>query len=246
MPDEPSDDDRAWWTSAGQPDPVDQDVLTALAGRIDPTRPIGPLGLRARSRRPHILVAVAVAALLGGAGAALVVTDSGTPVAAHNAAAAGPAPTSSAAPASPSSGGSGQNSSAPGISGAVPGVLHGQFVTRRPGGGYQALDVQVGQVTAVSSRSITVRSEDGFTRSYVIAPSTVVDAGRDGLGSVRIGDQAAVDATVSGSAAGPGGSSSGAGGETALRIDDLTVLRQHGSALSQWHGPSDGAGAAAS
>jgi hypothetical protein len=245
MSDEPPDDDPGWWTSADQPDPADQDVLTALAGRIDPTRPIGPLSLRARSRRPYILVAVAVAALLGGAGAALVVTDSGTPVPAHNAAAAGPAPTPSAAPPSPLSGGAGQSPAVPGISGAAPGVLHGQFVTRKPGGGYQIVDVQVGQVTAVSSRLITLRSEDGFTRSYVIAPATIVDAGRDGIGSVRIGDQAAVDATVSASTAGPGGSSSGAGNPTASRIDDLTVLRQHGSALSQWRVPSGGAGVAA-
>jgi hypothetical protein len=246
MSDKAPDDDQAWWTPADRPDPVDQDVLTALAGRIDPTRPIGPLGLRARSWRPNLLVAVAVAALLGGAGAALVVTDSGRPVPAHNAAAAGPAPAASAVPTSPSSGGSSQGPVAPGISGAVPGVLHGQFVSRKPGGGYQVVDVQIGQVTAVSSTSITLRSEDGFTRSYVVAAGTVVDAGRAGIGSVKVGDQAAVDATVTASpAAGPAGSAAGPGAPTASRIDDLTLLRQRGSALSHWRGPSGGPGAAA-
>jgi hypothetical protein len=240
MSDEAPDDGRVWRAPADRPDPVDQDVLTSLAGRIDPTRPIGPLGLRARSRRPYILVAVAVAALLGGAGAALVVTDTGKPVPAHNAAAAGPAPTLPAAPSSPSSGGLGPDPAGLGFGGALPGVLHGQFVERKSGGGYQVVDVQLGQVIAVSSASITLRSEDGFTRSYVVAAATVVDAGRGGISSVKVGDQVAVEATVSGSGAGGSVVSPGAGTATATRIDDLTVLRQHGSALSLRRGTAGG------
>ena len=170
MSDESSGGRRGWWASRHSPDGADQDVLTALAGRIDRTRPIGPLGLRLRSRRPYVLAAVAVAALLGGAGAALAVTDSPKPVPANNAAAPGPAP-------SPSPG-----SSPASIGSALPGMLHGEFI-QRVAGGYQTVDVQSGQVTAVSGSSITLRSTDGFTRSYVVvAGTTMVDAGRGGIG----------------------------------------------------------------
>jgi hypothetical protein len=198
MSDESSSDSRGWRASRYGPQPADQDVLTALAGRIDRTRPIGPLGLRLRSRRPFVLATVAVTALLGGAGAAIV-TDSPKPVPANNAAAPGPAP-------SPAN-----------IGSALPGVLHGQFI-ERVAGGYQTVDVQSGQVTAVSSSSITLRSTDGFTRSYtVVVGTTMVDAGRGAISVVRIGDQASVEATVSGNKA------------VATRIDDQTVLRERGA-----------------
>ena len=205
MSDESSGGSRGWPASGRQPDLVDQDVLTALAGRIDRTRPIGPLGLRLRSHRPYVLATVAVAALLGGAGAALAITDSPNPVPANNAAAPGPASSSS------------PGSSPASIGNALPGMLHGQF-TERGTGGYQTVDVQSGQVTAVSGNSITLRSTDGFARSYtVVAGATMVDAGRGGIGSIRVGDQASVEATVSGNQA------------MATRIDDQTVLRERGA-----------------
>jgi hypothetical protein len=205
MSDESPGVNRARWAPADGPDPGYQDVLTELAGRIDRTRPIGPLALRMRSRRPYVLTAVAVAALLSGAGAALVVTDSPHAVPAHNAAAPGPAPASSSAP-SPAD-----------IGTAIPGLLHGQFIVRASGG-YQTVDVQTGLVTAVTGTSITLRSSDGFTGSYtVVAGATIVDSGHAGIGSVKVGDQASLQATVTGSIA------------RAARIDDLTLLRQHGA-----------------
>jgi hypothetical protein len=221
MSDEFPHEDRAWRRSAEGPRQDDPEVLTVLAGRIDRIHPIGPMSLRARTRRPYILVAVAVAALLGGAGAALVVTDSGTPLPAHNASAAGPAPSSS--PVLPGTVGPGSRSSAPGHA-VAPGVLHGQYVVRRPGGGYQTVDVQNGQVTAVSSTSITLRSADGFTYGYVISRSTAVAAGHGGIASVRVGDQASVQATVTGSSA------------VATSITDLTVVDHRGSATDRLRG----------
>ncbi len=92
--------------------------------------------------------------------------------------------------------------------------MHGQFVIRKPGGGYETVDVQNGQVTAVSTTSITLKSADGFTKSYRVTSSTLVDAQRDGIGSVKVGNQASVQATVSGSTA------------TAISIEDLTLLQQ--------------------
>lgn len=49
--------------------------------------------------------------------------------------------------------------------------LHGEFVTSNPAGGFQTVIVQTGTITAVTAQSITARSADGFTQSYVIPPS---------------------------------------------------------------------------
>jgi len=94
------------------------------------------------------------------------------------------------------------------------GALHGEYTTGKPGGGYQTIDVQQGQVTAVSNGSITVKSDDGFTKSYTVTASTLVDAQRDGIGSVKVGDKVSVQATVSGGTA------------TATDISDRTAIQQ--------------------
>ena len=75
MPDESSDNDQAWWMPADRPDPAEPEDVIEM-GPVDATRPIGPMNLRSWSRRPYILAGVAVAALLGGAGAALAATNS--------------------------------------------------------------------------------------------------------------------------------------------------------------------------
>ena len=90
--------------------------------------------------------------------------------------------------------------------------VHGQIVLVKPGGGYQTVDFQNGTVTTVDAGSITVKSTDGFTKSYAITGSTIVSADRDGIGSVKAGNDAVVLATVSGKTA------------TAARIIDLTQL----------------------
>jgi hypothetical protein len=217
MSDESPAGHPAWRTPADGPGQDDQEVLTALAGRIDRVHPIGPLGLRARTRRPYILVAVAVAALLGGAGAALVVTGSGNPVPAHNAAAAGPAPSSPPSQGLPGTAGPGAHPAVPGHA-VDPNVMHGQYVVRKTGGGYQIIDVQNGVVSAVSKGFVTVRSDDGFVHRYTVAKSTVIYAGPGGITSIKVSDQVSVQATVVGGIA------------TATTVTDLTAL-QHGSAL---------------
>src|SRR5437867_3914244 len=63
-----------------------------------------------------------------------------------------------------------------------PGVLHGEFTTPAPGGGYQTVAVQTGTVTSASSSSIALKSEDGFTRTYTVDDNTLVNAGNDGMG----------------------------------------------------------------
>jgi hypothetical protein len=101
-----------------------------------------------------------------------------------------------------------------GFPGGVFGAVHGQVVLAKPGGGYQTVDIQRGKVTAVSTNSIAVRSGDGFTASYAVAASTIVDARRDGIDSVKVGNEVLVLAAVSGSKA------------TATSITDMTLLQQ--------------------
>jgi hypothetical protein len=104
----------------------------------------------------------------------------------------------------------------PGIGGNV---VHGEFVVPKSGGGYETLDTQTGTVTSVSSTAITVKSDDGFTKDYVVTASTVVNSQRDGIGSVTNGDNVRVTATVSGSTA------------TAVDITDTTKVA---ASRGQW------------
>ena len=83
----------------------------------------------------------------------------------------------------------------------------------KPDGGTTTVEIQNGAVTAVSRSSITLKNDDGFTRTYAVTSPTIVAARRDGIGSVKVGDQAWVTATASG------------GTVTASRVGDLSLLR---------------------
>jgi hypothetical protein len=74
--------------------------------------------------------------------------------------------------------------------------LHGEFVVPDGAGGYTTVLTQTGTVTAISPTSITVRSEDGFSQTYVI-PST---AGISGA-PFAIDDRVVVRATRNGQTA---------------------------------------------
>jgi hypothetical protein len=176
------------------------------------------LGNRRLPGRPLILAGVAVAALLAGAGVAMAAT-SGSP------ASGAAAPSPSARPASPHQGRPGGFGFA---FGGPFGAVHGQFVVPRSGGGYQTIDTQRGSVTAVSATSITVKSADGFVKTYQVVTSTNVDARRNGISTVRTGHQVAVTATDGGSTA------------TAVSILDFNLLpAMHGG--GGWNHPAPSA-----
>ena len=158
-----------------------------------------PATKRPRSWRRTVMAGVTVAAVVGGAGLAVAASSSGTPA---NAA------TVTASQVSPVHPGWG-----PGMA-----IVHGQAVVAKSGGGYQTVDYQRGTVAAVSTTAITVKSSDGFTKSYAITDSTIVGAHRGGIGSIKDGDTASVVATVSGTTA------------SAARIIDWTQL-EHSHAL---------------
>ena len=189
-----------------------------------PTQP-DKTGLRAAwlgSRRVAVLAGVIAVGVLAGAGVAVAATSSPSPT---------PTPTASTAPSArpplhalPPKGvpwrihGAlpfGPAFAGPGLlGGGLFGAVHGTVVVPKSGGGYQTVTFQTGKVTAVSSTSITLRSADGFSRSYQVSSSTMVNAQRDGIGSIKDGNQVMVSATVSGSTA------------TAIRIVDMTLLQQ--------------------
>lgn len=206
-------------------------------GQRDDVVGFGGLGRATGPRRLAIGATVAVVALLGGAGVAYAASGSGqTPTAAGASPSASPsakvpAPsvhcrmsvngstkTSTKCPPFPFRhfgmpfGGPGGFGFPLGAGGAV----HGQFVVPKTGGGYQTVDVQRGKVTAVSSTSLTVKSADGFSATYAVSSSTIVDAQRDGIGSVKDGNQVYVTASVSGSTA------------TASSVTDLSLLKVKG------------------
>jgi len=189
-----------------------------------PTQPDKP-GLRAAwlgSRRVAVMASVIAVGVLAGAGVAVAATSSSSPTPTPSA-----APSASAEPparALPPKG-AWRIHGAPGrfgpafaggglLGGGLFGAVHGTVVVPKSGGGYQTLAFQNGKVTAVSSTSITLHSADGYSHTYQVTSSTLVNAQRDGIGSVKAGNQAVVTATVSGSTT------------TAVRILDLSQLQQ--------------------
>jgi hypothetical protein len=193
------------------------------------------LGTRRLPGSPLILAGVAVVALVAGAGVAMAATSgsrspSAAPASSSGQIAATPVPS---APPGPGWAGAHRPGLRFGLGGGLFGAVHGQFVVPRSGGGYQTIDTQRGAVTAVNATSITIRSSDGFTKTYQVTSSTHVDAQQNGIGSVKAGHQAIVLATVSGSTA------------TAARILDLSLLPAfHGGPGGPgWHfgAPANGA-----
>jgi hypothetical protein len=79
-------------------------------------------------------------------------------------------------------------------------VEHGE-VTVRKGKGTQVVDTQRGQVTAVGATSVTVRSKDGFSATYVVGSTSKVRAAKKQatISAVKAGDQVGVVAIRSGS-----------------------------------------------
>ncbi|WP_205759975.1 hypothetical protein [Arthrobacter sp. PAMC25564] len=74
--------------------------------------------------------------------------------------------------AGPGQGGAG-NFSPDGMGGGLAAALHAEYVVLQ-GGAYVTKAEQLGSVTEVTSGSVTVKSSDGFTRSYALGADVVV------------------------------------------------------------------------
>lgn len=162
----------------------------------DPTVTTG-----ARRRRVIYTAALAGGLALGGFGIAAAQTDTTSPPTTA-------APNDSTTPKPPADGpgmrfrmkGPGGLRGGPGIMGAA-GAIHGELTVPNGSDGYRTLLIQRGEVTAVSSSSITVKSADGYTKAYAVDDNTLVNAGNEGIGDVKSGDQVNVQAFVEGETA---------------------------------------------
>ncbi|MEU4238711.1 hypothetical protein [Actinoplanes sp. NPDC026619] len=65
-----------------------------------------------------------------------------------------------------------------GVATATTNALHGTYVVSDGNGGYTTQLTQTGTVSAISSSSVTVKSDDGYSKTYVISTSTTVGSGR--------------------------------------------------------------------
>jgi hypothetical protein len=142
---------------------------------------------------------------------------------------ADPTPSPSASPSTPSQQ---QKPDQPGKGGFGPrgefglgGALHGEFVVQKDGGGYQTVATQRGSVTAVSKDSITVKSDDGYSRTYKVDADTLVNSARDGIASIKTGSTVTVSAVVADNTA------------TATMINDGSARDAAGQKWGFKHGP---------
>lgn len=94
---------------------------------------------------------------------------------------------------------------------ALAGALHGDFVVSNGSGGYTTERLQTGTVSSVSAGSLTVKSTDGYTQTYVVDSSTSVDQGADSISKVVGGNTVTVVAKLAGSTA------------TAATVEDSTI-----------------------
>ncbi|QUQ72206.1 hypothetical protein JJ691_99940 [Kutzneria sp. CA-103260] len=74
-------------------------------------------------------------------------------------------------------------------------VAHGEVTLN--GKDHRVIDVQRGQVQSVSSTSITVKSDDGFTATYTVNGDSKVrkDGKAAAIGDVHTGDKVGITAT---------------------------------------------------
>ena len=168
-----------------------------------PAEPVPPAG-KGR-RRARTIRTVAIATVTAGALAIVGVSvasaqSSGTTTTPSTTAPSATAPASpKPGQAGPRRGPGGPGFGAFGGPGGLAGgaTIHGEY-TRHSGSGYQTIDTQLGTVDTVSSSSIKVKSADGFEKTYNVTTNTVVNSGRDGIGSVKTGDTVQVEAVVNG------------------------------------------------
>jgi ferric-dicitrate binding protein FerR (iron transport regulator) len=131
---------------------------------------------------------------------ALVIGALGVALAGGGAAAVWAASTPAPSPSAPSQGAQTLKAQAHARGPLFRGGLHGEVTAKRPDGTYATLLSQRGAVTEVTDTKLTVKSEDGYTHSYVLAPSTKVRSASNPKGpDLKAGDEVAVRAERRGS-----------------------------------------------
>ena len=199
-----------------------------------PPSQLDPPRARRFSRMQRLVMA-------GGLAAGLALGGAGISFAASSGSSSSSSSSSTTTPVKPGHGPRGFGAGLPGFGGfdrfgGLGQVVHGEATVRTRSGGYQTIAFQVGSVTAVSSTAISVTSADGYTitqpdrtHAYVVTPTTIVNAQRDGISTVKTGDQVWVIATKSTS-----------GQYTATNITDVSQLKNSRAGFG--FGPGSGAG----
>jgi hypothetical protein len=137
--------------------------------------------------RNKTLAAVGIAVVLAAGGAAVIyAVDGGHSGGGHGWPGGGPG-------GPDGFGGPGGFGGGPGGAAGLADSLHGEFVVPDGHGGFTTEVTQTGTITAVSDGSITARSEDGFTQTYVINADT-----RRGGAPLATGDNATIRAAKTG------------------------------------------------
>ncbi|MGP3960266.1 hypothetical protein ACTWPT_30080 [Nonomuraea sp. 3N208] len=168
--------------------------------------------------------------LLVGTTALVVVTGAGVAAAAALSPSPSPTPTAtgtatpSASSGTPTDQAPGQNRGWGRKMGFGGHSIHGEFVVPDGTGKYVTVATQYGDVTAIDQDSVTVKSEDGYTREYVVNGDTRINRGGDGIDAVKTGQKVMVRATVEGGTA------------TAVAIHDTTLRDGQGRDGQGWRG----------
>ncbi|MFI6790716.1 hypothetical protein ACIBG4_25640 [Nonomuraea sp. NPDC050383] len=158
-----------------------------------------------RFPRSLLLVAATSLALVTGAGVAAAAVLSPAPSPSPSASPSGtPSATPSGAPSDRAPGWRHRT----GIGGPP---IHGEYVVPDGAGAYVTVATQYGDVTAVDQDSVTVKSEDGYTKEYAVNADTRLNRGSGGIDTVKTGQKVMVMAKVDGGTA------------TAVAIRDRTL-----------------------
>jgi hypothetical protein len=178
-------------------------------GTTPPAYTPGEPPKRKTNRVATLIIALVAAVVLAGGGVAVAMAvnrDSSTT-------------SSQAGPGGNGQGGFGGPGGMTGPGGAtgLTGALHGDFTATADDGSYVTKRLQTGTVTEVSSTSITAKSADGHSTTFVVNSSTTIDNGVDAIGDVKTGDTVTVVGTVSSDTA------------TATSIVDSTLNQANGN-----------------
>jgi hypothetical protein len=90
------------------------------------------------------------------------------------------------------------------------GLLHGEAIFAKGGGGTRTMTFQQGTATAVSGSSVEVRSSDGFTQRYAADSALMVNGAKKGVSAVPRGKEIVIVALK------------GTGGPTAQRVFEVS------------------------
>ncbi len=117
-------------------------------------------------------------------------------------------------------------------------VVHATYTIQVGPASFETYDVQHGAASDISQTSISVTSPDGYSSTYVVDPTTIVDAQRDGVLSINTGDEVDITATVTTATSGTTTTATA----TATQIIDVTEVGYGGCGWPPLAAPGPGGG----